>query len=122
MVCLGPGEHEVRAGRLHDGGKVHHLLVGDVAIGEDAVAHVERADQLGQLCLGVDGDALGIELARQSGRVPAAVDVGDLGRGERHHATGGLVAIHPVEVVEITAGGADDDHIFPLHARSSPIN
>ena len=41
IVSLRAEEHEVRARRLHDRGNGHHVLVGDVAVGEHAVVDLQ---------------------------------------------------------------------------------
>jgi len=55
---------------------VHDVLVGHVAVGEIDLGHVEFADERVELFLGVDGDAVRIELSGQDGRILAAFDVG----------------------------------------------
>jgi hypothetical protein len=40
---------------------MHHILVADVAVGEDHAIDPKAADELRELLLGVDGDALGIQ-------------------------------------------------------------
>jgi len=61
---------------------VHHLLVRNVAVGEDDFIDVVRAAQCLELRLFDDRDAFGIEPARKRRRIAPIVDPGDLGGGE----------------------------------------
>ena len=47
-------------GGLGNRADAHHVRVGHVTVGEDALVHVQLADQLRQVLLDVDGDAFGI--------------------------------------------------------------
>ena len=91
---------------------MHDVFVGDVAVGEIDLGHAVLLDQGVELFLGEDGDAVGIELAGQDGRVFPAVDVGNLGGGEGDDLEIRIVAEVGVEVVEIAAGRAHDDDFF----------
>jgi hypothetical protein len=61
---------------------MHHILVGDIRIGEENLVYIVLSYEGGQFLFGVDGDALGIEGPRQFWRVGSAFDIGDLGGGE----------------------------------------
>ena len=113
----GAEEDEVGAGGQDLGGLVHDVLVGDVAVGEMDVVDLVGGDELVELGLGVDRDALGIELAGQGRGILAAFDVRDLGGGEGDDLVVGIVAEEGVEVVEVAPGGAHDDDLF--HAALS---
>ena len=73
MRGLRAEQPEVGAAGEHPRGLVHHGLVRHVAVGEDHLVDLQLADQLAQLRLGVDRDALGIERAGQLRRVAAAL-------------------------------------------------
>ena len=112
IVSSGPRRTKRRPGRLDLGGLVHDVLVGDVAVGEVDLGDAVLPDQGVELLFGVDGDAVGVELAGQDGRVLPAVDVGDLGRGEGDDLEVRVVPEIGVEIVEIAPRGAHDDHLF----------
>ena len=59
------------------------VLVREVGVGEHDLVDGVRADELGQLVLGADRDAVGVARARQRRRIDALVDAGDLRRRER---------------------------------------
>ena len=97
---------------------VHDLLVADVAVGEDDGVDREVADQRLEVRLRADRDALGVALgAGELRRVAAVGDAGDLRGGEGDNLDGRVVPVHDVEVVEVTARGAHDEHAFGAHGR-----
>ena len=104
-----PQEHEVGAGRHGLAALVHHVLVRDVGVREHDVVDIERRDELGELGLVVDLDAVRVVRARELRRVHPVVDERDLGRRERHDLRVGIVAEHGVEVVEVATGGSHDE-------------
>jgi len=91
------------------------LRVGDVGVGEHDLVHFVEADQVDELTLGNDRDALGISLPGEPGRVGAPVDVRDLGRGECDHVHIGVGTEDDVERVEVTPAGTGDDDAFHDH-------
>src|SRR4030042_3161340 len=91
--------------------------MGNVAVGEMDIIHCVLGDEGVEVRLGVDRDTLGVELARELGRVFAALDVRDLGGGEGDNLVGRVVAEIYVEVVEVPSGGAHDDDF--LHNNCS---
>ncbi len=112
---LGPEQDERGPGGLDLAGLVHDVFVGHIAVGEIDLGHVELADEGIELLLGVDGDAVGIELSGQDGRILAALDVGDLRSREGHNLEIRIVPEVGVEIVEIASGGAHDDDFFHAH-------
>jgi hypothetical protein len=86
------------------------VLVRHVRVGEDDLVDVVALDQLLELGLGTDRDAVGVELPGQLRRVDAALDVRDLRRGERDHLELVTAAVDEVEVVEVAPGGSRDEH------------
>ena len=102
---------EVRTGCHHDRRPVHHVDVGDVGVGEDHFIDLCLADQCDQLLLRHDRDPVRVQRASQGCGVGAIIDPGDLGRGERHHPTGGVVAEDRREDVEIPATGTHDHDV-----------
>ncbi len=86
------------------------MLVGDIAVGKDALVNVQILDQLGQIGLGIDGNALGVELARQLGRIAPALNVWNLGRRKGHDLVRVVVPEKGIIVVKIPARCTNDDH------------
>ena len=76
-------------------------------------------DDLLELRLGPDRDAHRIPVPGQLVRVDAPLDVRDLGGRERDDLVRVRVAEEDVEVVEVAAGGADDDHARRFHRAES---
>ena len=94
---------------------MHHVLVRDVRVREDDLVDALVADEPLELVLGDDRDPGGVAVARQLGRVDAAVDVRDLGGGERDDLDVLAAPVEEVEVVKIAPGGADDDDPCGIH-------
>jgi len=95
--------------------QLHNVLIADVGIREDNLGHFVFADQLAELRLRNDRDAVGVQLARQRGRITAIVDMRNLRRGEGDDVEIGVVAEVDVEVVKIPPAGARDEHAFRGH-------
>jgi hypothetical protein len=120
---LGGGEGRVVRGeqaeacssRKRPRGDVHHVLVGHVGIGEDDLVDALVADEVGEVFLGPDRDALWVEIACQLGGIDAAVDVRDLRRGERDDLVLLTAPIDEVEVVEVAAGGPRNHYTRARH-------
>ncbi len=64
-VSLGPSSVKLAPGRLDDGAYRHHVLVRDVAVGKGAIVDLQVLDQKGKVVLGIDGDAVGVQVAGQ---------------------------------------------------------
>jgi hypothetical protein len=82
---------------------VHDVLVGHVGVGEHDLVDVLAPDELWQLVLGKDPDAVRVALAGERRRVDAAVDVRDLRRREGDDLDVLPAAVDDVEVVEVPA-------------------
>ncbi|GBD10008.1 hypothetical protein HRbin22_02271 [Candidatus Thermoflexus japonica] len=108
----GPGAHEpeIGSGGVGDAGPVHHILVAHIAVSEHHPIHLEAADQLGELLLGVDGDAVRVKGAGQLGGIQTPFDVRDLSGREGHDLIVRVVPEEDVEVVEVAPRGAHEDH------------
>ncbi len=103
-----PEKAEVRS-RCQDGGRlVHHLDMREIRVGKDGFVDVLAGDQVGQLLLRHDGDAVGIKRPGERRRVGAAFDAGNLGGSEGHDLRRVVMAEHRVEVVEVAASGSQD--------------
>ncbi len=87
---------------------VHHVGISHVAIGEHHRIDVFLVANAFQLAFRDDGNAVRIERSGERGGVAAAVDTGDLGRGECYDAAGGVVAAADVEIVKIPPCGPHD--------------
>ena len=96
---------------------MHHVLVRDIAVGEDDFVDEPIATQGIEVALVEDRDALGIERAGELWRIPAADDAGNLSGGERKHGRVGIVAVGDIEVVKVAPGGAEDHHAPPSRAK-----
>src|ERR1035437_5955218 len=80
-------------------------------------------DELGELGLVVDRDAVRVELPGQGRRVLAVVDVGDLGGREGYDLVVLVVAKVSVEVVKVAACGSHDQDLRCVcHAHSSGMD
>ena len=109
---VGPrGEHDARL--------VHQILVRHVGVREDHQLDALLLDELLELLLVIDRDALGVERAGELGRILASLDVRDLRRRERDHLVVLVLAVDAVEVVEIPAGRPHDENLRPLHTHTS---
>jgi hypothetical protein len=106
---------EVRAARDGPGSQVHHGLVGEITVGENYFVDAAGLDQLLELALRVDRNALRVTRAGQRRGVAAPRDVRDLGGGEGHHLHSGVVPEGDVEVVEVAPGRAQDQDPAPKH-------
>ena len=102
----GPEKAEVRPCRQDGGGLVHHVHMRQIRVGENDFVDVLASDEVGQLCLRDDGNAVGIKRAGKRCRVRAVVDAGNLSGGEGHNLRRVIVAEHGVEVVEVAPSGA----------------
>jgi hypothetical protein len=80
-----PQKREIGAERQRARGEMHHLLVPDIAIGEDDLVDAVAAHRL-ELRLWEDRDAIGVERARERRRIAPRGDARDLRRGEGEDA------------------------------------
>ena len=108
----GADNDKISTGGRGNGGFVHHLRMGDIAVGKGHQVHSVGLDQLPQFFVGMNGNSVRIKRAGQICRVAATIDVGNLGRGECHYPIAAVVPEIDIEVVKITTGGAHDDDIF----------
>jgi hypothetical protein len=69
-------------------------------------------DKIVQLAFILDRNTLRVQLARQHRRVPAAVDIGNLGGGESYDLDKVVVAVERIEIMEIAARRAHDNHFL----------
>jgi hypothetical protein len=81
----------------------------EIRVGEDDFVDVLAGDQVGQLLLRHDGDAVGIQRPGQRRRVRAPFDAGNLSGGEGHDLRRLVAAEHGVEVVEVAPSGSRND-------------
>ena len=116
----GPQEHEVGPAGERPTGLVHHVLVGDVAVGEDDAVDRLAGEDLLEVVLGDDGDPGRVEGPGELGRVAPVGDAGDLGGREGDDLHGGVVAIDDVEVMEVAPGGPHDHDLRAVHGSSAP--
>ena len=106
---VGTEQNEIGAARERTRRQMHHVIVRNVAIGEHHLVDGVAAAQRLKLGFIYDVDAVGIVRSGQHGRIAAAGNAGNLRRSECHHLGRRLVPIHDVEIMEIAAGGADND-------------
>ena len=110
------GEH--RAGSLDDRAALVEIVEVDVGVGEDDLVDSVLADQVCELLLGEDGNPVRIAGSGELGRIPAVVDVRDLGGGEGHDTGVGSAAVAGIEDVEVFSGGSHDQDVL-RHALGS---
>ena len=91
------------------------MRASDVRVREDGLVHIEVADQRFEVLLRIDRDPLGILRAGQKCRVAPVVDPGNLGRRETDDLVAGVIAVHGVEVVKISARRPENEHSSSLH-------
>ena len=118
LGVVATGQPEVGAGGHRPRGQMHQVLMRNIAVGKHHNIDGVLVDQVFQLRLLDNGNAIRVKRPGQWGRVAPVGDIGDLGGGKGHHAELGTVAKQHVEVVEIAPGGAQDQN--PLHAASRP--
>ena len=104
-------EREVGACREDGRRLVHDRFVRQVGIGEDDLVHSLALDQVGELVLGPDRDAVRVLRPGERGRVAAVVDAGDLSRREGDDLGARLLAEDRVEVMEVAASRSHDDDL-----------
>jgi hypothetical protein len=111
----GAQEPEIRAKRDRPGRLLHHVLVGDVGIGEDNLIHARGIEEPFQIVLRHYGNPLGVQGTGELRGIPAARDIGDLRRGERDDPCGLVPPEDEVEVMEIAPRGAHYDDVPSCH-------
>ena len=90
--------------------------MGHVAVGEHHQIDPLGREQILQLRLGHDLNAVGIERPRQLHRIASTRDAGNLsGSGERYNLDAGVVAIGGIEVVEVASSGSHDHDTCAIH-------
>src|SRR5205823_12455716 len=105
---------------VREGDQVSDVAVVDVGVGEDARLDGQLRDELRQLLLWEDGDALRIPRAGEGGGILATLDAGDLGGGEGDDLNRRVIAENDVEVVEVPSGGPHDQYAARhCHGRGS---
>ena len=90
-------------------GQVHQRRIRHIAVGKDHHVDMLVADDLLHLVFFQDGNAVGIEIARQFGGITASCNVGNLGGGEGDYVEFRIVAKHYVEVVKISSSRTKDE-------------
>ncbi len=93
---------------------MHDEGVLDVAVGEHHLVDVPLAADVGEIRFIENGNSVGVASAGERGRIAPTGDARDLGGGEGHDLAGGVVAKDDVEVVEVAAGRAHDEHASRL--------
>jgi hypothetical protein len=85
--------------------------ISHITVCEHTVIDLQFTDQARQITLGIDGNAVGIKLASQFGRVLSAVNIRNLGSSERNDIVKFIIAEAGIEIVKIPARGSNDDNI-----------
>jgi hypothetical protein len=78
----------------------------DIAIGENRYVNPVFEDQVLQIFLFENRNALRVQTPGKFRRIPAPGDVGNLRGGESHYLVFGIIAKQDVEVVEVPACGS----------------
>ena len=94
---------------------MHHVLVGHVRVGEHNLLDVVLADEIFELGLRANRNAVRIELTGQQRGVDAPCDVRDLRRREGEHVVLLAAAVDDVEIVEVPPGRTRDDNSSSRH-------
>ena len=94
---------------------VHDVFVRHIRIGKNDFFYIQILDELHKLCFIVDGDAFGIKLTREKGRIDAPFDIGNLGSSEGDNLVILVTTKNGVEVVEVASCGSHDKYSFLLH-------
>src|SRR5205085_11609756 len=81
----------------------------NIAVREHHYINVLLADHLFEILFIDNGNPRWIQCSRESGRIASVGNVRNLGGGKSHHRVIRIVAKHDVEVVKITAGGAQNN-------------
>ncbi len=118
---MGALKPEIGPRRQHPGSFVHDLGMGQVAVGEHHNVRLVVPDQVGQLLLGTDGDAFGVQLAGQGGGIHFSFDSGNLRGSEGDDVVMVVVAEEDVEVVKIPPRRPHDDD-FLFHPSAPGFN
>ena len=78
------------------------------------------SDQILEVLLFQNGNAGRMKGTSQFGRIAAVGDIRYLGSSKSHDAVGGIVAKHHVEVMEVPAGGTEDNYLFHIVIAQRP--
>ena len=81
-------EAKIRACRQRDRCLVHDRFVRDIAVSKDDLVDGKLSDQVSEFTFGKNRNAIGVEWARQRGRISASFDVWDLRRGKGDNLAG----------------------------------
>ena len=100
-------------------GEVHEVFVFHVAVGEDDHIDFVLANDTFHLVFFDDRDPLGIFLACEGGGIGLVGDIGDLGGGEGDDLVLRVVAEDNVEVMEVPAGGSENQYFFHASKKAS---
>ena len=105
---FGSEQPEIRARSYGARCQVHQRGIRNIAVGKNDGVDLLVGDDLLQIFLFKNGDALGIKAAGKFRRILPARNVGNLGRCEGHYVVVKVVAEERVEVVEVAPGGSED--------------
>src|SRR5664280_1229093 len=122
-MCIRDRSEQLEVGPAGEyaAGRVHHVLVRNVTIGEHNEVNPLSREQTLQVRLGHDLNAVRIERAGQLPGVTSSGDAGDLScGGEGHHLDARVIAVDDVEVMKVAPSGPHDDNTSTIHGNSGP--
>ena len=89
---------------------MHDRLVRNIAVSKDDLVNGKLPDQVNEFIFGKNRDTIGVEWARQHGRIGASFDIWNLRRGKGDNLAGQVIAKDKIEIVEISARRAHDEN------------
>ncbi len=89
---------------------MHDRFVRDIAVGKNDLIDGKLPDQVNEFIFGKNRDTIGVEWARQRGRIRASFDIWDLRRGKGDNLAGRVIAKDKIEIMEIPSRRAHDEN------------
>src|SRR5208282_575204 len=118
LRVLGSQKPEIGVCSHRTGAEMHEVLVGNIAIGKHYRINRVFSDQVFQIFLFEDRNALRIQAAGQFRRITTAGNVGNLSGSERNYLVVGIITKYDVEIVEVPAGGTQNQNSLHGHTSS----
>jgi hypothetical protein len=103
-------QSKVGSGGERPRSNMHHVLVGDVAIGENDLIDGMSAAQFFELRLFDDRNAFRIKPTGKRRWITPIIDTDDLSRSEGDDFNGRIVAVDDIEIMEISSRSTHDDY------------
>ncbi len=97
---------------------MHQIIVGHITIREHNLIHIMLFDEFRQLLLGIDRNPFGIPRSRQLRWIPPLLNPRNLSGGECHNIIRSVIAEEDIEIMEVSARSAHDQHFSFSHDRT----